>query len=218
VRYINIGFPEADVGALTGLDQAIAGEDLRRLAPSLIVIGFGTRAGFDDALDKVQYAATVASLVKRVKSWSPGTALVIVGPPDAVRLPDYAGNAVRQSGDTACRALGPDETGGYRDGIAAADPRLARWHPPINLADVRTIWRRIAAAEGALFWDWQGFMGGDCSIHAWAYADPPLAQRDHILLTEEGYRRSAEALFQQLLSGLATVATSEPAAEATASQ
>jgi hypothetical protein len=214
VRYVNIGFPEADVRALAGLDQAIAGEELRRLAPSLIVLGFGTRAGFDDDLDKTQYAADALSLVKRIRSWAPEASLVIVGPPDAVRLPDYAGSAARQSGDTACRALGADETGGYRDGIAAADPRLARWHPPINLADVRAIWRRIAAREGALYWDWHGFMGGDCSIHAWAYAEPPLAQRDHILLTEEGYRRSAEALFQQLLNGLMTqpAVAAEPSA------
>jgi hypothetical protein len=220
VRYVNIGFPEADVGTLAGLDQAIAGEELRRLAPSLIVIGFGTKAGFDDSLDKADYASTALSLVQRVRSWSPGAALVIVGPPDAVRLPDYADNAARQSGDTACRALGLDEMGGYGDGIAAADPRLARWHPPVNMADVRAIWRRIAFAEGALYWDWQGFMGGDCSIHAWAYADPPLAQPDHLLLTEEGYRRSAEALFQRLLTGLMSgpAPEAEPTTEASASQ
>jgi hypothetical protein len=110
--------------------------------------------------------------------------------------------------------------GGYGDGIAAADPRLARWHPPVNMADVRAIWRRIAFAEGALYWDWQGFMGGDCSIHAWAYADPPLAQPDHLLLTEEGYRRSAEALFQRLLTGLMSgpAPEAEPTTEASASQ
>jgi hypothetical protein len=54
-------------------------------------------------------------------------------------------------------------------------------------------------------------MGGDCSIHAWAYADPPLAQRDHNLLTADGYRRSADALFQRLLAGL-QVQASAPAA------
>ena len=82
------------------------------------------------------------------------------------------------------------------------------------------IWRRIAADEGALYWDWHGFMGGDCSIHAWSYADPPLAQRDHILLTEAGYRRSADALFQQLLTGLNALpaAAAEPVAETNASQ
>ncbi len=220
VRYINIGLPQADIGALAGLDQALAGEELAQMAPSLIVLGFGTHAGFDDELDKAAYAETAQSLVRRIRDWSPGTSLVIAGPPDAVTLPAYAGDAARESSDTACRALGPDETGGYRDGIAAAEPRLARWHPPINMAAIRSIWRRIAAEEGALYWDWHGVMGGDCSIHAWAYAEPPLAQRDHILMTEAGYRRSADALFQQLLTGLnAQPATKvETAGEATASQ
>lgn len=202
VRYVNIGLPGADIAALGGLDQALAGEELSKLAPSLIVLGFGTAAGFNDDLDKTSYAVTALSLVKRIRSWSPNSSLVIVGPPDAVRLPEYAGSAARESGDTACRALSLDEIGGYRQAIAAADPRLARWHPPINLADVREIWRRVAAAEGAYFWDWHEAMGGDCSIHAWAYADPPLASRDHILLTEAGYRRSADGLFQQLVSGM----------------
>ena len=220
VRYVNIGLPEADIGALAGLDQALAGEELAQMAPSLILLGFGTHAGFDDDLDKAAYAETAQSLVKRIRAWSPDTSVVIVGPPDAVTLPAYAGNAARGSGDTPCRALGPDETGGYRDGITTADPRLTRWHPPINMAAVRSIWRRIAAEEGALYWDWYGFMGGDCSIHAWAYAAPPLAQRDHILLTEAGYRRSADALFQQLLTGLNAQppAPAEPVAETSASQ
>lgn len=202
VRYVNIGLPGADIAALAGLDQALAGDELSKLAPSLIVLGFGTVAGFNDELDKAAYAVTALSLVKRIRSWSPNSALVIVGPPDAVRLPEYAGSAARESGDTACRALSVDEIGGYRQGIAAADPRLARWHPPINLADVREIWRRVAGTEGAYFWDWHDVMGGDCSIHAWAYADPPLASHDHMLLTEAGYRRSADALFQQLVTGI----------------
>lgn len=220
VRYINIGLPQADIGSLGGLDQALAGEELAQMAPSLILLGFGTHAGFDDDLDKAAYAEIAQSLVRRIRAWSPNTSFVIVGPPDAVTLPAYAGSAARGSGDTPCRALGPDETGGYRDGIAAADPRLARWHPPINMAAVRSIWRRIAAEEGAIYWDWHGFMGADCSIHAWSYVEPPLAQRDHILLTEAGYRRSADALFQQLLTGLNAqpAAQTEPVTETSASQ
>lgn len=202
VRYVNIGLPGADIGALAGLDQALAGDELAKLAPSLIVLNFGSVAGFNDDLDKTDYAVTALSLVKRIRSWSPQSAVAIVGPPDAVRLPDYAGSAARDSGDTACRALSQEEVAHYREGIAAADPRLARWHPPINLADVREIWRRVAAAEGAFYWDWHAFTGGDCSSHTWAYADPPLASRDHRLLTAEGYRRSADALFQQLVNGL----------------
>jgi hypothetical protein len=219
VRYIGLGLPGADIGALAGLDQALAGEELRRTAPSLVILGFGTAAGFDNDLDLAQYEATAQSLVRRIRSWSPTTAIVIAGPPDAVTLPDYAASSARSSGETACRAIGPNETGGYRDGLAAADPRLARWHPPINLASVRAVWRRVAGAEGVLFWDWHGLMGGDCSIHAWAYADPPLAQRDHNLLTADGYQRSADALFQRLLTGLQSQAATPPEpVEAAASQ
>ena len=44
-------------------------------------------------------------------------------------------------------------------------------------------------------------MGGPCSIHAWASATPPLAEPDHITLTEAGDGRSARALFAELMAG-----------------
>ncbi|MEZ5926408.1 MAG: hypothetical protein R3D57_18725 [Hyphomicrobiaceae bacterium] len=218
IRYVNLGLPGADIDALAGLDQALAGEELRQLSPSLIVFNYGSVSALNDSLDLAQYAETATSLVRRIHSWSPGASIVVVGPPDTVRLPDYAGTAARDSDDTPCRALAVEEIDRYPQDLAAADPRLARWHPPINMAAVRKIWRRVAAGEGAVFWDWQAMMGGDCSIHAWIYANPPLAQRDHSLMTEAGYRRSAAALFQRLVAGMTAQAANAVSTTPTAAQ
>ena len=64
--------------------------------------------------------------------------------------------------------------------------------------------QRSAEAQGALYWDWSRLMGGPCGMHAWAHAKPELALPDHATLTDEGYQRSARALFGELLQGYAS--------------
>ena len=85
--------------------------------------------------------------------------------------------------------------------MEASDGQLGRWHSPPKLDLVRMVLRRIAASSGAFYWDWAKYMGGPCSIHAWASFTPPLAEPDHITLTEAGDDRSARALFAELMAG-----------------
>ena len=49
-----------------------------------------------------------------------------------------------------------------------------------------------------MFWDWQGYMGGACSIERWQAAH--LAQNDLIHLNGEGYKKSAGELYEYLQS------------------
>jgi hypothetical protein len=122
----------------------------------------------------------------------------VIGPPDVARLPKFAG-AGRSS--DVCRALSPQERASYAERIRASDQRLARWHPPLRLDDVRNALRRASAANRAYFWDWSKLMGGTCGVHAWVHSEPPLAAGDHIHLTEEGSKRSARLLFRELMNG-----------------
>lgn len=64
---------------------------------------------------------------------------------------------------------------------------------PGPLPAIVGIQREVAKASGALFWDWQAFMGGDCSIQQWQASG--LARDDLIHLSAEGYRRSAAGLY-----------------------
>ena len=96
--------------------------------------------------------------------------------------------------------------------LAAADERLARWYPPPRLDDVRHALTQAATAHGAFYWDWSEVMGGSCGMHAWVHAKPELALPDHATLTDEGYQRSARALFGQLLQGY-TAAAPAPVAQ-----
>ncbi|OLS60796.1 SGNH/GDSL hydrolase family protein [Pseudomonas putida] len=64
---------------------------------------------------------------------------------------------------------------------------------PQALAGIVASQREEAKKVGALFWDWQGFMGGECSIERWQAQG--LARGDLIHLTAEGYRKSATGLY-----------------------
>lgn len=67
---------------------------------------------------------------------------------------------------------------------------------PVNLTSVIQIQKTVAAQENTLFWDWQAFMGGPCSIRTWAAQD--LARPDNVHLSVEGYKKSAQGLYSQL--------------------
>lgn len=199
VRYVNLGLPGAT--ALTPLtwQPAQIADDMKRIGPNLIVIGYGTEESFNDGLNLQDYEAKVNTMLSMLRQTAPQASLLVIGPPDVARLPNFANGTGRAS--DVCRALSPQERAGYTQRIRSGDMRLARWHPPLKLEDVRTVLRRAAATHRAYFWDWSKLMGGACGIHAWVHSDPPLAASDHIHLTEEGSKRSARLLFRELMAG-----------------
>jgi hypothetical protein len=197
LRYANLGLPGATAATPGKWNAQFAAGDLQRLNPDLIILGFGSREGFQDNLDAAQYEIRLRLLIDQLRVWAPQASLLIIGPPDAARLPAFAGSA----GAQACRSLNAQEIATYDRLLSRDDERIARWHAPPRLDTVRAALRRSAATGGAYFWDWAKFMGGACSIHAWTTAKPPLAAPDHITLTEAGAERSARALFTEIMTG-----------------
>lgn len=198
LRYVNLGLPGATaITPLSWQRDYVAG-DLNRLAPDLIVFSYGTDESFQDQLNLGDYEAKVSASIARLRQIAPQAALLIIGPPDVARMPKFASGTGRAS--DVCRALSAAERPDYIKRVNASDPRLARWHPPLNLDAVRTTLRRVAAAHQAFFWDWSKLMGGSCGVHAWVHSKPALATNDHIHLTEEGSKRSARILFRELMN------------------
>jgi lysophospholipase L1-like esterase len=198
VRYVNLGLPGATALTPLSWDRDYLEADLKRLAPDLIVFSYGTGESFNDQLDLSEYEAKASAAISRMRRAAPKASLLVIGPPDVAQMPKFAARSVRAS--DVCRALSPAERANYAEKLKTNDPRLARWHPPINLDAVRATLRRLAAAHNALFWDWSKPMGGSCGIHAWVHSKPPLAANDHIHLTEEGSKRSARLLFRELMT------------------
>lgn len=195
VRYVNLGVPGATIATHDAWKDAFVEADLKHLAPDLVIIGYGTNSAFDDSLDPRAYASAAETLIERLRSMAPKASFLAVGPPDLAQIPAYA-----QTENTgACRALTIEERANYARLLGREDPRLARWHPPPKLRAVRQALRRVASQTGVFFWDWSRVMGGPCSIHAWVHASPPLAAGDHRHFTGEGARKSAHALFRDLM-------------------
>jgi lysophospholipase L1-like esterase len=168
VSYISLGFPGATVQLLQKLAAENLADELRRLAPDVVVLAFGTNEGFNDALDVTAYAAQYEQIVRKLRQLRPGLRVVMIGPPDGAR-PAAAPQLVAADGAGQCRVPTPPK-----------------------LAPVREAQRRLAERLGADFWDWSSVMPGPCGAQAWAAAEPPLMARDYVHMTVEGYKRSAD--------------------------
>ena len=202
IRYVNFGIPGATADTPRRWDPAFVADDLARLKPDLIVLGYGTNEGFNDGLDPDAYAARVTELVKRLQGDAPKASFLVLGPPDGGRLPRFARKSAGDKGPKSpCRALSETERRDYASLRKAKSSQLARWHPPPKLSAVRASLRGVAERRGAYFWDWSRVMNGPCGIHSWANADPPLAARDNVHLRSAGAKRSASALFDELMAG-----------------
>jgi hypothetical protein len=202
VRYASLALRKASALTPAAWDAGLLAADMKRLEPDLIIVSYGSEEGMNDVLDADYYTRGVISNIAKLKQAAPNASLLVVGPPDASRMPRFAATAA--GGSDACRPLSSQEVVGYTKLVHEQDAKLARWHPPLRLGQVRAALSRAAAANGSYFWDWSKVMGGPCGIHAWVHANPPLAAADHAQFTPEGSKRSAKSLFFDLMSGFDT--------------
>ena len=200
LRYVNFGIPGATADTPRRWSPEIVADGLKRLKPDLIILGYGTNEGFNDALEMPAYERRVSELVTRLKNDAPQSSFLIMGPPDSARLPRFA----RKGGDTAaagCTSLSNAEIRNYAHLKSTSSAKLAQWHAPPSLSRVRTSLQSVARQSDAYFWDWSKVMGGPCGIHRWALANPPLAARDRVHLRSAGAKRSAQVLFEEIMAG-----------------
>lgn len=176
VIYANLGTIGASVDLMDRWDQAILAQELAHLAPSLIVLAFGTNEGFRDSTDPAEYAVTFTNRLRSLRAMAPQAALLVIGPPDGERR-----RLLRSAAPPAC-----------------GDPH---WTIPPELNAVRDVERSVAPREGAYYWDWQGAMGGECSMLRWAAAHPPMGAPDHVHLYAPGYQATADILFRAIMDG-----------------
>ena len=207
--------PGGGIDAIERLDELIMIDDLRALKPDLILLGFGGVESLDDRLDTARYHERFGGLLRLLSKLAPEASLAVIAPHDINRVPEFAAR-LRASSATGCQALSGPERQDHDTMLAASDERLARWYPPPRLDDVRQALARAATASGAFYWDWSKVMGGACGMHAWVHAKPELALPDHATLTDDGYQRSARALFGDLLQGYTATAQSPVQPPATA--
>lgn len=192
------GIPGATVRIIDQWDEGMLAEQLRSMAPDLIILGYGTNEGFDDAVDGALYRRALANRMSWLRGQVPGASLAVIGAFDGARLPQWVESDVPRSA-LPCASLELHERATYGDLAANRDGVLGRWHAPPKLDTVRGAQAQAAAMGGAWYWDGAAAMGGACAIHDWVFADPPLAYGDHVHLTPEGADLLAERLWQALM-------------------
>lgn len=190
-------------------DQGIVAWELAHRKPSLIVLEYGGNEGFNDYLDLEEYRQMLWNQCAFFKKAAPGAGLLLLGPSDCARWPEYCDKKGYRQQRGQCRSLTGQEEALYSVLQKKQDPGLCRWHPPPRLDKVRRIQREVAREGGFGFWDWQKLMKRDCGIQEWVDRDPPLAAGDHVHLTNRGYTISANALFRDLMDYYVYYCTSE---------
>ncbi|KMO34405.1 lipolytic protein G-D-S-L family [Methylobacterium variabile] len=184
LTYSAVGVPGATVDLLGRYPERTLADGLRRLAPDIVVLAFGTNEGFDANLDPAAYEARYTAAIRAIRRAVPKARLVMIGPPQAER----AAPACRPAEGRACPAPG-----------AAAEPRAGSGRPdacpgrPPQLDGVRAVQRRLAEAERIPFFDWWAIMPAGCGASRWADADPPLMAKDRVHFTRAGYRVGGQA-------------------------
>jgi lysophospholipase L1-like esterase len=87
VSYSNVGFPGATIDIVNKYDGEMLDQELKSLAPQIVVLAFGTNEGFNDNLDIDRYRARYRAVIQKIRAASPGSRIVMVGPPQANRVP-----------------------------------------------------------------------------------------------------------------------------------
>jgi hypothetical protein len=172
VVYENFGIVGATVGVVGHWDAATVEGELRRRDPALLIVAYGTNEGVEPPTALASYAEQFARAVEALHRAVPGAAMLVVGPPD-----------VDRKGQTP---------------VTGCDGGLA---PPPGIALVRDAERAVAQREGWYFWDWQAAMGGPCAADRWARATPPLEAPGLVHQKPDGYRKSADLLFGEIMDG-----------------
>jgi len=193
------GFIGATVGIMDRWDGANVAQQLQELAPALIILAFGTNEGFESPDQLDDYGSILESRINALRAAAPTASIVIVGPPDANRLPDYCGVRGPAREAARCTPLNSSEAADYGRMLSRRDRSLCRWHTPAGIAIVREQQRQVAARTGAFFWDWSTVQGGECGATRWAQEG--LGRQDRVHMTESGYAQSADRLFDELMKG-----------------
>ncbi len=122
--------------------------------------------------------------IARIRAAAPAAAILILGPPDM---------GVREAGKK-CDRMKP-----AKDAVDAGVLPECEWRTPAILREIIAVERAAAARNHVAFFDTFAAMGGPDQMHQWVIAEPRVAFKDHVHLSDIGYQRWADALSGALL-------------------
>lgn len=171
VRYDSFGIIGATLNVTENWDEKIVKAELERLAPDLVILGYGTNEGFNDSIDLDAYGHLFGKFIHRLEILAPQASILALGAFDAAR-------PARQSEALRCG-----------DGYAV----------PPNLVALRDVQRNISLQRKHAFINGARIMGGTCGIEGWVNASPPLAWPDHVHLSPTGARLAGREIWREIM-------------------
>jgi len=175
----SLGVVGRRLGSLRSWDWAVIGEQLASRDPRIVVLQYGTNEADDPDLDLEAMARYFDDTILRIRAAAPTSTILVLGPPDM---------ATREAGKVcdkrADRAMIPE----------------CEWRTPHVLAEIISVEHAAAVRNHVAFFDTFAAMGGADHMHAWFLAEPKVAFKDHVHLTDVGYRWWADALSAALLA------------------
>jgi lysophospholipase L1-like esterase len=168
-----LGIGGTEAADQLGWDLPIWQDSIRRRAPDLYVLAYGTNAAAqdDEELPLDKYREELPRVLARYRDTLPDAACLIVGPADLWTRNDAD---ERRAGDGDERALEP------------------------RLAPILEFQRDLAARAGCAFFDTRAMMGGEGTMPAWVEAK--LARKDHVHFTPRGYAHMGRVLADALMA------------------
>jgi lysophospholipase L1-like esterase len=158
----------------------VIGEQLASRDPRVVILQYGTNEADDPDLDLEAMARYFDETILRIKAAAPTAAVLVLGPPD----------------------MGAREGGKPCDKLKSDAPIIpeCEWHTPHVLAEIISVQHAAAVRNHVAFFDTFAAMGGAEHMHQWATAEPRVAYKDHVHLTDIGYQWWADALSSAVLA------------------
>ncbi|EMF4711206.1 SGNH/GDSL hydrolase family protein [Providencia stuartii] len=192
---VNTQLP-AEVTVSNDNNLKLGGWLLRSNRPGVMLSAIGINGATINMIDKwqPQWVETLAQMSPDMVILAYGTNEAFNDKLDLIAYQQSLREKIRQIRQYMPKSVivlvGPNDSIKFND-ATSCDAKM-----PVHLKNVIKVQKAIAAQEKTLFWDWQDFMGGPCSIRSWAAQD--LARPDNVHLSAEGYKRSAQGFYQQL--------------------
>jgi lysophospholipase L1-like esterase len=191
----SLGVVGRRLGSLRSWDWSIIGEQLATRDPRLVVLQYGTNEADDPDLDLEAFAKYYDETILRIRAAAPLASILILGPPDMGK---------REAGKICDRPKKkPKNKKRGRDAEPAIEEPVipeCEWRTPAVLREIIAVEHAAALRNKVAFFDTFAAMGGGDRMHGWVTAEPKLAYKDHVHLTDAGYQMWADALLAALLA------------------
>ncbi|WP_422645959.1 SGNH/GDSL hydrolase family protein [Xenorhabdus vietnamensis] len=175
----------------------IGGWLIKRQNPGVMLSALGINGATINMLDKwqPQWFETLAQMKPDMVIFSYGTNEAFN---DSLDLAAYQKDLISKVQDirktipqAVILLIGPNDSLKNKTAASCSEQQ------PALLDNVIQIQQAVAKKQRTLFWDWQEYMGGSCSVRGWEQQN--LARPDYVHLSAAGYERSAEALYKQFM-------------------